>query len=124
MDGRDWGKIAPHRVQRDACQLCFLGGDSLFAAVVAAFLTHVMRTLHGLTLRALLNDDRRRTLRSVAKTFALLRITAFGDGHGTTRAEVRLEMGQTRGCATTHPIDGQSSPARTYTSQRLNQYHR
>ena len=76
-------EIAPHCVQRDARQLGVLGGDSLFAAVVAALLTHVVRALHGLTLRTLLNGDRRGTFPGLAKALALLGGTAFGYCHGT-----------------------------------------
>jgi hypothetical protein len=112
-----WGEIAPHGVQRDARQLRALRGDSLFAAVVATLLTYVVRTLHGLALRALLNDDGRGTFASLAEAFPLLGDASFWNGHGTAGSMVKTERSPASHSAV-RPSGYQASPARRSTYRR------
>ena len=75
-------KIAPHGVQRDARQvLRFPGRYSLFTIVVTALFADVMRTLHALAARALLDRNCRSCLVRVACTLFSLGCTALWDGH-------------------------------------------
>src|SRR5205823_851586 len=62
-------------------KLRFPGFYSLFARVVTALFADMMRTLHALTARTLLNDDCRRNLVGVARALLSLGGASLRDGH-------------------------------------------
>src|SRR6185503_11885485 len=59
----------------------FLRFYSLFARVVSALLADMMRSLHALTARTLLDDDGGRRLVGVARALLSFRCTSLRDGH-------------------------------------------
>src|SRR2546423_7720740 len=59
----------------------FLGCYPLLAIVIPALSTDVVRTLHRLTARTLLDRDRRRGLVRVSRAFFSLRGTSLWYGH-------------------------------------------
>jgi hypothetical protein len=74
--------IATHGVQRDARQfLRFPGCYSLFTIVVSAFFADVVRALHALAARTLLDRDSRSCLVRVACALFSLGCTALWNGH-------------------------------------------
>src|ERR1700681_2489197 len=62
-------------------KLRFLRFYSLFAIVVSALETDMMRTPHALAAGTLLYDDGRRNLVRVARAFLSLRCASLWDGH-------------------------------------------
>src|SRR6202165_752924 len=62
-------------------KLCFLRFYSLFAVVVSALCTDMMRAPHGLAAGTLLNDDGRRDLMGVARALLSLGGASLRDSH-------------------------------------------
>ena len=75
----------PWRPTRCAPRSGFPGCYSLLAGVVAALAAHVVRALHRLAARALLERDRGRGLVRVAGALLSLRGSSLRDGHGSER---------------------------------------
>src|SRR6185437_1773312 len=62
-------------------KLRFLRLYSLFTCVVPTLLADMMRTLHALAARTLLNDDCRRDFVGVTRALLTLRCASLWDGH-------------------------------------------